>query len=207
MVLFGLALLYVGPTATADLVNPSFEDDDASGGDVSGATGWFRFNDAFTTAGGPSAFDGLQTMKIFGPFFNGGGAGIGQALTASAGQNWTASAQAQNWSGDAIGENNFGLVQLQFLDSGNNVISSFDSGQVNSLTTQDVWNSLSISATAPTGTASAQIILLHVQLDPVTGGAVFFDSASLSSAIPEPGSFGLAGLGLIGLISTRRRRR
>lgn len=201
------ALLVLGtalPTK-AVLVNPGFELNNASGGDVPGATGWGGFNDNYTTD--DFAHTGTQSLKVFGPFFPGGGAGTTQRQPAVVGTSYTASGFVFSPSTDAINGTNFAVVKLEFLDAGNGVIQAFESPQFNASSGLDNWVSRSASGIAPAGTVNAQIVLVHVQLNnPVTGGAVFFDDADLSLTVPEPGTLALGAVCAASLFARRRRR-
>ncbi|UCE02214.1 MAG: T9SS type A sorting domain-containing protein [Candidatus Latescibacterota bacterium] len=167
------------------LMNAGFESPDASGGDVYGTADWFGFNDHFTTA--VVSRSGSQALKIFGPFFPGGGAGAGQNVgAASEGDVFRASAWALNWSGDPIDPSNFAVVKIEFLDAGNAVIGFAESPQITSALPLDTWTEFSVEATAPMGTASVQLILVHVQLEPITGGSVFFDDAYMALMMDKP---------------------
>lgn len=193
------------------LSDAGFDDTDTSGGDVAAGTSaaWDQFNDAFISSQSAPAFSPDNDLKIFGPFFDGGGAGVVQAAPggASAGEVWQASAYAQNWSGDALGEGNFAVVKIEFLDAGNAVIGAVESSHIDNTLPQDTWTKFSAQGVAPVNTTGAQIVLVHVQLDPISGGSVFFDNASLAK-VPEPTTIVMAGMGLIALAGygTRRRR-
>lgn len=186
------------------LANPGFEVDNASVNDVAGATGWGGFNDRFTTAA--TAHTGTQSLKIYGPFSQGGGAGVVQgAFAASPGQLWSATAFAENFSGDPMLGANFAISKIEFLGA-SGVLGAFESPQINSTTPQNTWVPLTASGIAPAGTTGVQLVLVHVQLNsPVTGGSVFFDDASLAQVIPEPAT--LSALAGGGLMVLRRRRR
>jgi hypothetical protein len=193
-------------SAPAALINPGFELPNASGGDVYASANWSAFNDAYTTAN-VSPNSGTQALKIFGPFFQFGGAGVVQGgFAAAPGQTWQASAFLRNDSADAIQGSNFAVVKIEFLNAGNAVVGAFESPHFTAANPQNVWTPEAVLGTAPANTVSAQIVLVHVQLNnPVTGGSVFFDDAAFDQVIPEPGSMaavvGLAALGL------RRRTR
>jgi hypothetical protein len=205
--LFLCAALLLGVSSTrAALLNPSFESPNASSGDQYGSTNWGAFNDAYTTAN-VTPNSGLQALKVFGPFFQFGGAGVVQGgFAASAGQQWQASAFLRTNTGDAVQGNNFAVVKIEFLDAGNAVIGAFESPHFTAANPQNVWTPEAVIGTAPVNTTSAQIVLVHVQLNsPVTGGSVFFDDAAFG-LVPEPAS--LAGITMgLGAFGLRRRRR
>jgi len=206
----GVAIASMASMASANfLTNPGFEADDASGGDVSPITAWPGFNDHFATSS--VARTGNNSLKLFGPFFNGGGAGVTQTVPAAAGQTWVAEAFSRNDSSDPIGTGNFLAMKIEFLDSGFGPVGgSFSLGvnvfeviMADETSPLDSWEFAGLgTAPAPAGTAFANLVFVHVQLDPITGGSVFVDDASL---IPAPGAASLLGIG--GLALARRRRR
>lgn len=203
LAVWSIALSLAAGAANAALVNPGFEANDASAGDVYGATGWNGFNFYYTSAAQQRT--GSQSLKLYGDFSPGGASGAFQDQPATAGELYSASAWALNPSADPIQGSNFGLVQLIFLNSGGTPIGTFESPQFGSSATQDTWTSVSATGVAPVGTTNARIQLLHVQANnPVTGGSVYFDDTSLA-VVPEP-SLGLAGLTLLVGFATRRRR-
>ena len=182
------------------LANPGFE----LGVDGPGATGWGGFNDHFTSS--DFAETGFKSLKVFGPFFHGGGAGVVQGgFAASAGQSWTAAASIFSPTTDFVGVNNFAITKLEFLNAGNSVIGAFESTHFNQASPANTWVPKSVTGVAPAGTASAQIVLVHVQLDPVDGGAVFYDNASLA-LIPEPTTAALGSIAALGIALVARRR-
>jgi hypothetical protein len=198
-----------GAVVTNVLTNHSFETPDVQPtADSFGAAGWGTFNSAYTNQDFP-AQHGEQTLKVFGPFFDGGGSGVVQGgFAASAGQTWEASAYLRNPSTDPIGQNNFAVVKMEFLNASNAVIGAFETSPFNSTAPTDTWTLQSVQGVAPAGTTSAQIVLVHVQIAPVDGGSVVFDNAAfgLAAPIPEP-SAGVAGLVVAGWALRRRRRR
>ena len=192
-------------TSANVLSNAGFEAPDASAGDQTENVNWGPFNAAFATRS-VTPNSGLQSLKTFGPFFVGGGAGVSQGgFAASAGQLWSASAFLRDDTSDAMQGNNFAVVQLQYLDSANNVLHTFESPHFTTANPTNVWTPEVATGIAPAGTATAQITLVHVQLNsPVTGGSVFWDDASLDQVVPEPASMGLLAVG--GIAFLRRRR-
>ena len=212
------AAIAYAPSSNAALANASFETPDASGGDVAGAGApWNSFNSNFTSSNlfgppvffvNPDAHSGTQVLKQFGI-----DAGSFQDLSASAGEEWVASAWAQSWAGDP--NNNTGLMQLFFRDA--NDVNLCDPGGFNACsqsvfdTSQpvDTWVQLMTSAFAPTGTTTARIQLLLVpDANTPAGGALFWDDASLEvSAVPVPAAVWLFGSGLLGLVGVARRKK
>lgn len=204
-----LVAFAVAPMASASLVNPGFEDGNAMPNvDVGGAPGWGTFEFAFTTEQAARGGAGQQSLKLYGPFFPGGASGAFQSIPVSPGDTVAASVwgfDAGDADPDGLKGNNFGLMILQFFNGSNN-IGEVLSPQINSSAPDQVWVELTASGVAPAGTTSAQILLLHIQANnPVTGGSVFFDDASLAVvAIPEPGA-ALALATLLPLAGRRRR--
>ena len=177
------------PVGVEVLLDASFETPDASGGDQGVCGGgmfgaWDFFNCNFVSSnlfmpGGdfvnPTAHDGSQVLKQFST-----DAGTFQDVAAAPGDFVAASAYAMNWSGDNF--NNIGLLQIFFLDAGGNNISGGinPAAQVSAgsdaivggsfdyvLSAQDGgepadWTLMEVSATAPAGTASARIQMIHI---------------------------------------------
>jgi len=202
-----IALAMGGGAQAVNLVNPGFDAQNASGGDISGATGWSNFNAAFTHADAV-AHSAPNDLKVFGPFVTGGGAGVVQGgFAASVGQLWESSAFARIESSDPMNVNNFAVVKLEFLNSSSTVIGSFESTHITTASLPiDTWQQFSVQGVAPANTSTAQIVLVHVQLaNPVAGGSIFFDDAALGT-VPEPASVVLGMLSVVGTVGFARRR-
>jgi beta-glucanase (GH16 family) len=191
-------------SGTVDLlINGGFEEPNASAGDVYCSTGWQCFNAGnFTnnTAGpssGPVSHEpGTQSLKQFGV-----DSGAFQTVEAVAGATYEASVWAMNWTGDPL--NNLGIVQLTFWDgpdgTGNQLgpafedfVDSIDDSTNVYLPEQDGaettdWTQITVSGSAPPGTVSAKLLLIHVLTPPAFGGGtVRWDDATLNGPAPEP---------------------
>lgn len=218
VILSGAAAIVMGLGATSQaanlLTNAGFQTPDASAGDVANAPGapWAGFNQGslrLTTASQSNLTP--QSIKTFGPFDGiGGGVGATQTVAATAGLNYTSSIYAKQLTGDALAGNNFGVVQLSFLNASSTQIgTTLGSTPFNAASAKDAWIQLSVSGVAPAGTAFARIGFVQVQLGDgnggITGGAIYWDDASLDAvAVPEPTS--IAALGASSLLLRRRRR-
>src|SRR4051812_14850809 len=128
VLLSGLAVaIFFGGLAHAAgpvLLNPGFDAQDASAGDVSPGAGWFGFNYAFVTQNVP-AHSAANTLKAYGPYYATGASGAVQGdFQASAGEVWRASAWARIDSSDPMNPANLAQVVLRFLPS------NFDHGFV-----------------------------------------------------------------------------
>jgi len=221
-----LILLFASGAQAAPvaLVNPGFEADDASGGDVFGATGWGNFGGGtFTTDGtnGPGAFPnccspvangGVNSMKLFST------SGVQQSFAATVGDVATMSGVGLNFGSDPILNVSQLLLQIGFFDAnglpagtaagGNTApgFNLFDGNIIDASTPQDVWTALGVgTAPAPDNTAEVRFIVLYLG---ASGGAAFADDLSATLApIPVPAAVWLFGSGLLGLVGVARRRR
>jgi hypothetical protein len=191
------------------LVNPGFEEDDASQADLPFVTGWSLFNEpqlSWVTQQPPGGHEGLQSLKLYGPWNLWGGVGASQMLPASEGETWQAEVWAINSSEDPMGLGNVCFLKIEFRDANGdpadptNVppdppqwlagINVFEILVLDENTELDVWNLYGLgTAPAPAETASATIVLVEVQgddgSDPWTpsGGSAFLDDAYFASAM------------------------
>ena len=188
------ALLTAGLTAgaSAQLLNPGFENPDASGGDVPGTADWDTFNDVFTTA--QFARSGSQSLKVFGPFVEGGGVGAVQVVPANEGDTWVGEIYALNSSSDPIDSVDFGVYKIEFLNAAGDFaaggvfgVDVFESNAISGATPRDEWTLLGVgTAPAPVGTAFARAVIVKVDVDGTQGGSIFWDDASLFTDDPTP---------------------
>jgi len=197
-----IAMLAAAPVWGNVLVNPGFESPDASAGDqyaLVGTSGWNGFNGAYITQ--TTKESGLQSFKAFGS-----PGGAFQDFAASAGQVWQGSVSSENFSADPLIGQQGTFINIEWHDSGGNVISFLSTPIANSTSPTDTWLPGTVSGTAPAGTTTARLVLLsgpYTGIGTGAGGAGFFDNASFS-VVPEPAALSL--LAVAGLLSLRRQR-
>jgi hypothetical protein len=175
---------------------------------VTGYGGWTLFNGG-VFANGP-ALSGAWSINLTG----GGWAvpGAYQQFAASAGQQFTFSGfgltptpllfpPANNpgfpWTG----------LQISFFNAGGTDIGTVETGGAGAYATAaskievgepaGVWTPLTVTATAPVGTATIQVFAITLDSNPTTG---YFDDLDLQ-LVPEPGTIGLVLTGLLGLVA------
>jgi len=191
------------PPGTADAAT----DDQGCIAGVLASSAWECFNFNFVASvDGPSSAPvshdagGTQSMKQFGV-----DGGATNTIESFAGDTVELTAWAMNWVGDPF--NNLAIVQLTFWDApggstggGNQVgiaIETFadtigtpgftDLSVVQDGAEVSDWSEMSVSAIAPAGTQSAQVLLIHVLTEGTPdGGAIFWDDISLT-ATPASG--------------------
>ncbi|HUJ09339.1 MAG TPA: hypothetical protein VL171_04875 [Verrucomicrobiae bacterium] len=189
-------LCTTGTTAVVEvptdvLLNSGFEL-----GSGTNASSWTQFNYAYRTSTNDIfspfiALDGTYSMKMYGPF---GGvldaSGAYQNIAgASPGQTWRLTGFALNWSGDPMTQaGGYGVAQLVFLDGGNNQLQVNESQHFDQTTQLDAWQYFQVTATAPAGTASVQIRLLHFGQSGISG-SVWWDTVA---AAPTPDARSIA---------------
>lgn len=228
--------LFAG-TVQAALMNGTFEIPDVpsgGSGEVFGpGGGWSSFGNVFTQSNeegrGPVSHDagGTQTLKMFGSFFE--TAGVYQDdNTVVGGQTYQLEAWAMNYAPDPFqGIGNIGILQLQFWSgiSGTGSILDqidaylfpfepnppkerhFDLSEAQDGDAISDWTRIWFSATAPSGTQSARVYLLHVN-DVGDPSALRWDDVSLTAvAVPEPATAWLVGTVLISARLLGRRKK
>ena len=217
-----LFVLFAGgaQAAAIPLVNPGFDNDDATGGDVFGATGWSTFGSGFTSTSlfddccRPLADSPNNVFKAFGP-----GSGATQSFAASEGDVFNMSGLGQDFIGDPLAAGGKILLQIVFRDANGGFAGTAANGQPapgfnifdgNAVDwtdpTDNVWRTLGVgTAPAPDNTASVDFNVLVLA---PSGGSGFFDSASFEQVVvPVPAAVWLFGSGLVGLVGVARRRK
>jgi len=181
------------PPGTNDATNGG---QGCTGGVLAGSA-WGCFNNSSVIANdgpgsGPVSHDGggNQSLKQ-----NGIDAGAYNNVEVSAGNTVEVSAWAMNWAG--VPFNNLAILQLTFRDgpngSGNQIGQKVETiGDTRGNHSVDLsvpqdgfdvtdWTEMSVSAVAPAGAKSAQVLLMHIQSDRTPfGGAIFWDDVNMT---------------------------
>ena len=212
LAVIALAAIWANQAAANLLGNPGFEDPPFAGAEDPGAgSAWTPFGANFRVqqaAPGPcdpitcaGAFEGTVSLKNFGE------AGVFQDFAASPGDPFEGSVWAVNpENADVLVLGQVAAVNIEWRDAAGVLDVAFGD-TIDASTPVDTWTELLVSGTAPAGTTTARFVLVTGPFDPAGpgGGAPRWDAASFD-LVPEPGSLGLIGLGLFGLLGIRRRR-
>lgn len=201
-----MSVLVVGSTASAALINPSFEL-----GTPTSFSGWTMIGPGGNVFREPSppnpALQGTFAAKMFSQFTGSDNLTyIIQDLPAMPGQPWTASVSVQHTSGDALAGGNDARLKVEFLDAGLGNLFQLESIILTAADPTDVWTKHNVSAIAPATTAFARITLVFHGDAANSSGAAFFDVASLAT-VPEPASGALTALAVGLLVFQRRKQR
>ena len=200
--------LLIGSTARAQVINGGFE---TAGATTTGASGWSDFSTAANNGSTASAqrsltdpFAGVAELTL--TYQNSANPGIGPSVIA----------QSDIFGGVGPGaltlqfeakhvatgtENN--QVQVQWFDASNVFLGATGFSSFNGSLTA-AYSLQTKNYVAPANTAKALVQFLQA------GGAVANDTATVRidnvTIVPEPTTLTLVGLGLLGLITIRRKR-
>jgi hypothetical protein len=163
------------PTTISGPINPSFEQD---------FTGWNGFNNVFIDT--TLVHTGTKAAKMFGCFcapFN--ATGVFQDFPAQPGQNWEGKAWVATRGDDRSSGGNVAVLNIEWRDAANNLISYISTLAADATTTPDQWRQVTVSGVAPAGTTIARIVPLHIQ-PAFAGGAVWWDDIEMGIAQTQP---------------------
>ena len=208
------------------LVNSGFETQTYASGDPLGTStangGWFGING--TGSGTSQGFSSVAALSGTSSYLVTMGAGdawdftgpyqLVSGITAGVSYNDSFSFMSPTAIGNAVagnlGNSAVGVtMQLQYYNSSFATVGSiFQTVNTGVGLTPGSWNTLSINnALAPTGATYAAVYYAFMLDGTQTAPqSVYFDNASLS-AVPEPGTVALAGLGGFALFGLIRRRK
>lgn len=174
------ALWGIPVSAQCIIANPSFEIPD-SGGNVFG--GWYQFGVVGSTS---QAVHGNVAARVTGP--NSGEWGVSgywQRFDTSPGESWEASVYGWHTSTNPITGQCSAILNIEWRDSGENLITYESHTVVSSATpVDDVQEFSVISGPAPAGTASTRLLLgvLQSPTDPTPD--VYYDLADFNKVGP-----------------------
>ena len=108
-------------------------------------------------------------------------------------QIWVLKGFGLNWSGDPLTnedgfatiDQNFGLIQIEFLNAASNILSTVDGPHLLADTPQDTWISCSVTGTAPFGTTQIRFHAAHVGKQGALG-SIFWDDLSITNIGSAP---------------------
>jgi hypothetical protein len=212
-----VAALTLNTQAQNLLTDPGFENQTAAPNpNPTGVPGWATFGGAnfFQT---PLAHSGNWVLDT--PD-NGGGysvPGAYQVFAATPGETFTLSGWIYTPNVLPVAGNDFAILQLSFFAGtppnnygggagtgpavGVNVGQPAGGGGV--ALPEGTWTFASVTATAPAGTGSVGAYALDINAD--ANADFYFDDLSLT-AVPEPTTFALLGLGATAMLAARRRQ-
>ena len=183
------------------------------GFEVPGLPSWTLYNDTFQLTAAQMAsgapHGGTHVLQAYGPFSGSWNAsGAYEKIAALPNETITLSGFCMNPSGDklTVGGASFGAIQIIWLDASSATINTLQSTTVTATSPLDTWIPLSVSGTAPAGTAFVELEALHVNSPANEGGSVYFDDLSAVSAVPEPSTVVMALTGLLGLVAFAKKR-
>jgi len=196
-----LAVIYVGLLVAAQanvIINSSFENGD---GTLAGISDWSKWNDTSgeLNTGWGQTYDGDDMVRLWWD------SGLYQNFSVTPGWDYDVSVQTRTESFDQLQGGVQGNVSLEWYDSGSQKIggNAYDY-QFTSAQGDGAWVEAAGSATAPANAASGRLVV-YVSNTGTGSGSAWFDSATVT-AIPEPLSIGLLGLGLLMTWYVRKNR-
>ncbi|NCC51051.1 MAG: hypothetical protein EOM20_07530 [Spartobacteria bacterium] len=179
------------------IINPSFEDGD---GTIAGLTGWNNWNAAGEINNNWSqTYDGEDMLRMWWD------SGVYQDFSVNAGWDYDVSVQTRCEDWDRLQGGVMGNVSLEWRDASDQKIGDDAwSYQFDYTQGEGIWVEAAGSAEAPQDAVSGRLVI-SVFNDGNGAGSAWFDSATVT-AIPEPVSCGLLGIGLLSVWYFRKNR-
>ncbi len=134
-------------------------------------------------------------------------AGLWQDHTVTPGSNYALTSYAYLPSDDPAGTGVYGVVAMEWRDSGGQFISSWTSAPIDTAHySVDQWLAITSGVqTAPAGAATLRT-LVRINNDGSGAGRVYYDDVEVNGMIPEPAAGILLISGMAGIVAWRRRR-
>ena len=187
------------------LVNPGFENSLSgwtaygNGGNIELAGNTYYNGGNPVGASNVLVYEGLKVQKVF-PTFTGGAnySGVLQDVPTGAGSVWAATANCLTHHQDQIGVwspdgTNQCWIEVTFRDAGNNVLTTYKSPIIDSLSPADAWIDMRVTndvlggftLTAPVGTTKVRFQEVYYQPYGYAGGSVYADKMVLDNLSPS----------------------
>ncbi len=167
------------------LANPSFEIAGSSGATFAG---WSQFGTVLSSSSAPH---GHKSALVVGPSTNAWDvAGVWQSLDCTPGQQWTATVLVEHPSSAPLTTGCQALLNIEWRDSGGNLISYESHTLADAGTPADTWRQVPVtSGTAPAGTASIHFLLGVLHAPGAAVPQVLFDSPTCDLVSPSLSSY------------------
>ncbi len=177
------------------IVNADFESPVRSNSTTPPAT-WWTWGSSYLSS--QYAYTGSQSLVV-----TGANSGVTEQFAATPGNSYTASVYAMTPATDPLTGNAAGYLHLQFFDSSDNLISSYNApNSITILTASSAtggplagsvgnqgWNHFHTTAVAPSGAAYVQAQVEIYSPGGTAGGSVYYDDVELGPAAPGPSQF------------------
>jgi hypothetical protein len=195
LLLLAIALT-TAPTHAANLLaNPGFESQ--SGGWPTGYGGWGHMQSVTGSSVSLAPHGGdrvLMGSGVYNDAYHAGG--VYQFVPAAAGETFRTQAWIYHHAAYSLTSGCSLWIKLEFKNAAGTLLASQSLQVGGPSTTKNVWRLVAgPQATAPTGTATAGIVLVFMQNNASDSGAGFWDDAVLERVVAEPIAYDLADRG------------
>ncbi len=194
LVLLSSSLRAQCPALTTNLLSdPSFET----------SIGWNFFGAAYIAPGVFPAIDGVNSGMTEGQFFPGVSGMFSDAVVAPGDEVQASGFLRHNECNPLLGDD-FSFISIEFYNAAGVQLANFPSNSLDASSPRECWQYLSVTATAPAGTAFARIVGLQIHFG-LSGGVNYenfylgpvADDMALVDVTPPVVSFGSPGANLL----------